>query len=66
MIKIKDSDKFWYIFGEAYHDCGKRYSCGCPDQLVDVVDEDSDVYQHIPRRVADKLIEEHNKRLGFE
>jgi len=43
--------KIWFVFGES------------PDGTVDISDGDDDVAVHLPRDVAERIIDRHNKEI---
>ncbi len=45
---VEERHKPWFIFGESINH-------------VDIADSDGDVLCRVPRAIADKIIEEHNK-----
>ena len=49
--QLRESNKGWFIFGHRVYD----------PNLVDIADEDGDVYEGVPKEEAERLIEEHNK-----
>lgn len=61
--QLRESEKTWFVFGWHRH-CQTKPEhyciCGCPEQLVDIADEDGDVYQAVPLETAEGIIAMHN------